>query len=174
MPEFHKLSREELKGMRRLSSTPTIRNRTQGKAARTFEETYPHIAWWVKNQGWIEMGWDDYSRSFLRALDPGGMIWEGDATYETVDEALQALEEELAEWAQRNWDPPPIQRTHIRQQYQQFLEGIAPGEGAEIILGADDNLTTVRNRLKSAALELGKNITFARTRGKVLRFHIKE
>jgi hypothetical protein len=66
----------------------------------TFERLYPHIARWVQTHGYIEMGYDDYNRSFVRALDIGGMIWEGLEHYPTVDEALQALERALAEWMQ--------------------------------------------------------------------------
>jgi hypothetical protein len=65
-----------------------------------FDRLYPHIARWVQTHGWIEIGYDDYSRSFVRALDIGGMIWEGLEQYPTLDEALQALEEALAEWMQ--------------------------------------------------------------------------
>jgi len=62
-----------------------------------FEEAYPNIARWVTTYGWIEIGQDDYSRSFVRALDEGGMVWEGSDDYETLDEAMQALEAGLAE-----------------------------------------------------------------------------
>jgi hypothetical protein len=34
----------------------------------------------------------------VRALDEGGLVWESSDDYETLDEALQALEIELAEW----------------------------------------------------------------------------
>ncbi len=67
-----------------------------------FQETYPNIASWVRDQGWIEIGQDEYSQSFVRALDIGGMIWEGERRYTTLDEALQALESGLAEWMQQN------------------------------------------------------------------------
>jgi hypothetical protein len=66
----------------------------------TFERLYPHIARWVQAHGWIELGFDDYSHSFVRALDIGGMIWEGQERYPTLDEALQALESALTEWMQ--------------------------------------------------------------------------
>jgi hypothetical protein len=33
----------------------------------------------------------------VRALDEGGLVWESSDEHETVDEALQALEIELAE-----------------------------------------------------------------------------
>jgi hypothetical protein len=68
----------------------------------SFEESYPNIAYWVRSHGWIELGPDDYSSSLVRALDVGGMVWEGSAHYETVDEALDALESALAEWMEQN------------------------------------------------------------------------
>ncbi len=60
------------------------------------EETFPNIARWVSEFGWIEIGQDDYSRSFMRALDQGGMAWEGKAEYKSFDHALCALENALA------------------------------------------------------------------------------
>jgi hypothetical protein len=42
-----------------------------------FERLYPHFARWVEAHGWIELGYDDYSRSFVRALEIRGMVWEG-------------------------------------------------------------------------------------------------
>ena len=61
-----------------------------------FAHAHPAIAWWVSKQGWIEVGEGNYSRSFVRALDPGGMVWEGASYYATLDEALAALETALA------------------------------------------------------------------------------
>jgi hypothetical protein len=63
-----------------------------------FKRLYPHIARWVQAHGWIELRSDNSSRSFVQALDIGGMIWEGQERYPTLDEALQALECALAEW----------------------------------------------------------------------------
>jgi hypothetical protein len=62
-----------------------------------FSEVYPHIAHWVNTQGWIEIGEGEYSDSLVRALDEGGLVWESSDEHESVDEALQALEIELAE-----------------------------------------------------------------------------
>ena len=63
-----------------------------------FSKAYPNIAHWVEACGWIEIGWDEYSDSFIKAFDEGGTVWEGAEEYETVDEALQALEKGLAAW----------------------------------------------------------------------------
>jgi hypothetical protein len=40
----------------------------------TLERLYLHIARWVQTYGSIEIGYHDYSRALIRALDIGGMI----------------------------------------------------------------------------------------------------
>jgi hypothetical protein len=68
--------------------------------ATSFDASYPHIAHLVDAIGWIEVGHDDDSPliSFIRAIDPGGMVWEGKDEYKTLDEAFQDLEEGLGNW----------------------------------------------------------------------------
>lgn len=65
-----------------------------------FATTYPFIADWVRGGGWIELGrpGGGYSRSFVAALDEGGVIYEGDAAYKTLDQALRALEQGIQVW----------------------------------------------------------------------------
>ena len=71
----------------------------QGMSDSTPTETsYPHVARWVQDFGWIEIGQDDFSRSMVRALDIGGLIWEGKPRYATLDAALQDLDQALAAW----------------------------------------------------------------------------
>jgi hypothetical protein len=60
--------------------------------AQSFQATYPLIVRGVKEYGWIEIGQDDMSRSFVRALDAGGLVWEGQENHDTLDNALQDLE----------------------------------------------------------------------------------
>ncbi len=67
----------------------------------SFDQRYPNIAGWVRD-GWIEIGRDEYSRSFVRVLDSGGLIWEGEEDYETVDEALSAAEAGISVWLEVN------------------------------------------------------------------------
>lgn len=64
----------------------------------SIEKLYPTIAEWVTTQGWIEIGQDQGSDSFIRGLDEGGLVWEGRQSYDTLDDALQDLEQGLAEW----------------------------------------------------------------------------
>jgi hypothetical protein len=62
------------------------------------ERAYPHVASWVKTQGWVEIGPDPLRHSFIRALDEGGMVWEGAVNYPTLDAALRALDTALRDW----------------------------------------------------------------------------
>ncbi len=71
---------------------------TSSKADTPAETSYPHVARWVQDFGWIEIGQDDFSRSMVRALDIGGLIWEGRASYATLDALLQDLDQALAAW----------------------------------------------------------------------------
>ena len=58
---------------------------------KSFEEMYPNVAAWTLD-GWIELGRDEYSQSFIRVLDIGGMVWEGEERYETIHDALSEAE----------------------------------------------------------------------------------
>jgi hypothetical protein len=60
-----------------------------------FSSTYPNIAAWTESHGWIEIGQDDYSQSFIRVLDIGGMRWESKPNYQSFDDALNDLEAAL-------------------------------------------------------------------------------
>ena len=62
-----------------------------------FLALYPNIAFWVK-RGWIEIGQNDYCQSFVRALDEGGFVWEGEEEYPSFHEALEALDAGIAAW----------------------------------------------------------------------------
>jgi len=65
-----------------------------------FAAQYPNLVFWVKG-GWVEIARNDYSQSCVRALDDGGLVWEGEADYSSFYEALQALEAGIAAW--RGW-----------------------------------------------------------------------
>ncbi|MEH0154843.1 hypothetical protein V6R21_11930 [Limibacter armeniacum] len=61
-----------------------------------FKKAYPNLAWWVENQGWIEIGEDLQSDSWIRILDEGGMCWEDEGS-SSLDEALLEADKWLAE-----------------------------------------------------------------------------
>ncbi len=64
----------------------------------SFEQDYPHIARWIKTQGWIEIGSDGMSPSWIRALDEGGMAWGGGDPRKSLDEAFEELDTALGKW----------------------------------------------------------------------------
>lgn len=66
---------------------------------KLFEKTYPNITHFAKEMGYIDIGYDDESpsSSFIRVYDLGGMVWESKDDYDSLDEALQDLEENLKE-----------------------------------------------------------------------------
>lgn len=62
---------------------------------KSFEDQYPNIARWVyEHEGRIEIGDDPDGplTSFVRAVNMGGMPWEGEDEYESLDDALLDLE----------------------------------------------------------------------------------
>jgi hypothetical protein len=68
--------------------------------ADSFDERFPHIADWVLGECYLEIGTDEYSRSLVRAMGPGGMEWEGKTKYASLEELFQDLEKALSEIAE--------------------------------------------------------------------------
>ena len=66
--------------------------------SQSIDTSYPTVTRWVMEYGWIEIGHDDMSRSFVKALDESGLVWEGQEDYVTLDDALQNLEAGLVAW----------------------------------------------------------------------------
>jgi len=62
------------------------------------EKQFPNISHWINEQGWIELGQDEHSRSMVRVLDEGGLVWEGKNSYKTLDEALRKTETAITKW----------------------------------------------------------------------------
>lgn len=68
-----------------------------------FDDQYPNLAAWILGgDAWIALGQDEMSRSIVRVLDIGGMIWESDRHYKTVAEALADAEKAVEAWMDEN------------------------------------------------------------------------
>ena len=100
MPKVRKLSAEEVQRIE--SSIQPDQEAAEAEAShdtssehRILEQAYPHVADWVYGGGWIELGQNEYSRSFIRILDIGGMLWEGTTRYHTLDALLRDAEAAL-------------------------------------------------------------------------------
>ena len=80
---------------------PSSKHRTMAvkpKPKTDFDGLYPAVAKWTQGGGWIEIGDNDYGHSFIRVLDSGQMIWEGEHRYASVDAALKAADQAIAKW----------------------------------------------------------------------------
>ncbi len=67
-----------------------------------FSELYPSITKWIDIQGWIEIGQDENSESFVRAIDEGGLVWESNEKHNSIDDSLFDLEKYLEKWIEEN------------------------------------------------------------------------
>ncbi len=60
--------------------------------------THPHLTKWVAEFGTVEIGHCSQTRSFIRVLDEGGMVWKGRRSYSTLDAALADAEAGVMRW----------------------------------------------------------------------------
>ena len=56
-----------------------------------FSKQFPHIDWWVKNNGWMVVGTDEDSDCLVRLIDTTGTSWE-DEDSDSIDVALWRAE----------------------------------------------------------------------------------
>ena len=61
-------------------------------------ENYPRLWRWVTEYGTVEIGHCHQTRSFIRVLDGGGLVWKGCRSYRSLDAALADAEAEVSRW----------------------------------------------------------------------------
>ena len=59
---------------------------------------YPHLWRWVTEFGTVEIGHCHQTRSFIRVLDEGGIVWKGRRSYPTLDAALADAAMGVSRW----------------------------------------------------------------------------
>lgn len=63
---------------------------------KNFENRYPNIAQWIQ-YGVIEIGFE-YGRDIVaRAINEGGVVWEG-GNLKNLEKALESLDEGIKKW----------------------------------------------------------------------------
>lgn len=68
-----------------------------------FDETYPALSQWATDHGWIEVGVIDGFDAMIQVLDEGGLIWEGESSYPSLDAAFEAAEVAIARWLEEQF-----------------------------------------------------------------------
>ena len=58
-----------------------------------FEQMYSNITEWVNSYGWIEIGDDGQSFSFVTTLNEGGLVWEDNDDTTTLDVRVHRVAE---------------------------------------------------------------------------------
>ena len=66
--------------------------------ARVESSSYPHLWKWVSDFGTAEIGYCHQTRSFIRVLDQGGIIWKGRRSYRTLDAAVADADAGVSRW----------------------------------------------------------------------------
>jgi hypothetical protein len=79
-----------------------------------FDEAFPAVVRWVKTQGRIEIGVEGGQGFVVRALDDGGMVFEGEGD-KSVGEALTALQRRIA---QADWPDKKARKSAAAAQRQ--------------------------------------------------------
>lgn len=75
---------------------------TRKQKNNAFEEHYPFLHLYVSYHGWMEIGSDGNSSSWLRILDEGGTQLEVDEG--GLDDSLTIGEEWAEEWMRDNYE----------------------------------------------------------------------
>jgi hypothetical protein len=60
--------------------------------------SHPHLWRWAAEYDTIEVGYCAQTRSFVRVLDEGGMVWKGQGSYPSLDAALGDAVEGVSRW----------------------------------------------------------------------------
>jgi hypothetical protein len=62
------------------------------------QSSRPYLWRWVTEFGTVEVGHCHQTRSFIRALDEGGLVWKGRRKYSSLDAALADAEAGVSRW----------------------------------------------------------------------------
>jgi len=86
----------------RLMLSPTLLPAPEGASGQHPPAEYPHLAVWIADGGMVELGRGGEYRSMARALDEGGLVWEGKARYSSLHALLSDLDRGIATWQTDN------------------------------------------------------------------------
>lgn len=111
---------------------------------------YPTIATWASGYGWVEFGIDGLDRPFVRALDEGGYVWEGEGRYGSLDKALADLEEGLAQFMEEQGfvERPKAKKPAPRPRKAKKAPGITARRATDSALKKVEKLEEIAGELR--------------------------
>lgn len=65
------------------------------------------------------------------------------------------------------------QRKQVQEEYDAYIEALAPGQAGKVLLDKGEKMSMVRDRLRSAAKRLGRPVRLRR-RGGALYFRLRD
>lgn len=68
---------------------------------KNFENRHSNIAQWIQD-GTIEIGFEHGRGIVARAIDEGGMVWEGD-NLKNMKNAMRVLDAGIKKWCDENY-----------------------------------------------------------------------
>jgi hypothetical protein len=108
-----------------------------------FAAAYPNVARWVRDEGgWIELGSDENSASFVRVLNEGGMAWEGEPDYPSIDAAF-AADAGIAAWFASEEAPAtavkaPVKKAPAKKKPTAGMKRVSVDSSMVIAIGYDE------------------------------------
>ncbi len=68
-----------------------------------FKKSFPGLAQWIDDGwGWIEIGQDEHSKSLLRLMDEGGLVWESPEKTQKLERSLRLADQYIHKWIKEN------------------------------------------------------------------------
>src|SRR4051794_26663026 len=162
--------------VRKLKATQIGRDVPLITVPQEFDEAFPALVRWVKTQGRIEIGVEGGQGFVARALDDGGMVFEGKGD-KSVGEALTALQRRIA---QADW---PVKRARKSAAAAQRQPSRGRGGGAAGAMARSAHVVSIpisaaerRLILKTARLddEIAKRLDEIDPREEVMSLTISE
>lgn len=96
MPKVRKLSQDEKQQAQDEAISQTNNASDPSTPTdRPLAQRYPMLAEWINDGGWLEIGYEHHTNSFIRIIGSEDLLWQGKQSYPSLDAALEDAERNL-------------------------------------------------------------------------------
>lgn len=96
MPTVRKLSQAEKQQAQDEAVSKTNSPTGSAKPADSLlAQRYPILTEWLDSGGWLEIGYEYNTGSFIRIIGGENLLWQGEQAYTSLDDALEDAERNL-------------------------------------------------------------------------------